>query len=104
MRATEAALAIVSAWLVTTSALAGIGLAFLMIASVAIGHMTRVGDAQSEARATARAEACRRLDDIQQAADRAVAALRAAHAADLARIAAERERLPGGQDVARVVA
>jgi len=88
------------AWLVTTSVLAGLGLAFLAAAAVAIGYATRIGDAESEARAAVRAEACRRLDDIQQVVDRAVAALRAAHSADLARIAVETEHLPGGQDVA----
>jgi hypothetical protein len=83
-----------AAALASGSAWSGLGLALLGAAAAVLGHATRVGDAEAEARESARRAARRRLEQSEQAIRDAVEALRAAHAADLARIASEMGRSP----------
>lgn len=83
----ETGLVVISASLLSGSLLAGAGLAIVTIVAATISHATRIRDAEMEARAAVRAQARIRLDAAEHAAGRAVDAVRAAHAADLARLA-----------------
>jgi hypothetical protein len=87
--AAQAGMLAVAAGILARSLLAAGGLALLGLIAVTVGHATRVGDAEFEARANVRRAARRQLAAAEHAVRRTVAALRAAHAADLARIATE---------------
>ncbi len=85
----ETAILAGAAGIVGQSPLAALGLGMLGAITAAIGHASRTDDAEVELRAAMRAAARRNLDAIEQAVWRDVDKLQTAHAADLARLAAE---------------
>lgn len=79
----------ISALLISGGAAAGVLFAALAMIAAVAGFASRVGDAEIEACVAARETARGRRETTEHAVHRAIDALRTAHAADLARIAAE---------------
>ncbi|MCZ7659376.1 MAG: hypothetical protein M5U07_16640 [Xanthobacteraceae bacterium] len=96
VHATEAGALTIAGALLAQSTLAAGGLALITAGVATAGYATRVGDDELEMRAAMRKGARERLAAAEGAMRRAVDALQAAHAADLARIAAELGRPPEG--------
>ena len=86
-RGVEIAVVIVAAALLAASLLAGFGLVLAATAAAIIAHRSRMHDVEMEARAAVREQARIRLEAAEQAAGQALDAVRAAHAADLTRLA-----------------
>lgn len=74
LRAAEAALVVVSAFLATRSLPATLGLMALLVAAIVAGYATRVRDAETEAQAAAHAAARRKLGNVERTFERAAAA------------------------------
>jgi hypothetical protein len=97
--AIEATVLCFAAGFVAHSILAGAGLALLAGIATRLGYAARLGVAAAEAHAVAGSAARRNVAVAEDTVSRAIAALRAAHAADLARLSAElRDDAPRAAD------